>query len=560
MSPPAVSAIDIDHKLHDDFRRRVAEYGIQAEAVDPVLSVLFRTFAQQLETLYADTGRIRLALLDELIAGLGIERRSARPAQTVVRFVTGSGVQFVNSGTSLTGTTVSGERLVFRTDVPVNVSPARVALIAAYENGVFQLAAPSSLDERVQAVRPALDPVPVNLGPNPGIYLAFDHLSYEHLSRHSLFFDITPDGKHLQNALEWEPWCLMDADGALSSAGLFRPTVASGGVRQLRWLLTAPKSADYSRDLPSTGGFYGARTFVFPEIPPDRRFTCSIPPRIEPALQKIFGRNTRQLFDEPRAWVRIGLPKDCFGMQRLIAAILPNATTASNIECINQTIYFDKHGTSVPISSEAGGIKHLIAPLSVIGESGNAYCSDMQPLAEPAAGRYAIRNGRIDLRPGLLVNDQPERYANLRMLVTTGSLGNSVGPGRTQTFESGDDLKTVAVVNPTAAAGGSDQETFDRAELRFHNALLSRDRIVTREDLVSAARTFDRRILGAEAETIALRKTRGLQRVQSITITLDRDDFADPDEESRFLQQELTAFLAGRVMYGLEVRVKARWS
>jgi hypothetical protein len=560
MSQPAVSAIDIDHKLHDDFRRRVAEYGIQVQAFDPVLSVLFRTFAQQLETLYADTGRIRLALLDELIAGLGIERRSARPAQTVVRFVTGSELEFVNAGTALSGTTPSGERIVFRTDVPVNVSPVRVALIAAYEGGALQLAAPATLEEQMQAVRPALDPVRVNLGPNPALYLAFDHLTREHLSRHSLFFDITPDGKQLQNALEWEPWCLMDSAGALSSTGLLRSTAVSGAVRQLRWLLDSRNGTGDPGVSPHIGGFYGSRTFVFPEIAPGRRFTCTMPPRLEPPLQKIFGRNTAQLFDQPRAWVRIPLPKHCSGIQRLIAGIVPNATTASNVECINQTIYFDKHGTSVPVSSEAGTAKHLVAPLSVIGESGNAYCSDMQPVAEHAAGRYAIRNGRIDLRPGLLANGQPEGYANLRMLVTTGSVGNTVGPGSTQTFESGDNIKAVTVVNPTSAAGGSDQENFEHAQLRFHGALLSRDRIVTHEDLLSAVRTFDRRILEVDSATAAMRSPRGLQRVQSITIALDRDDFSNPDEESRFLEQELTAFLAGRVMYGLELRVRTRWS
>src|SRR5579872_4050834 len=80
------SAVEIDKKLRDDFRRRVKDFGITAEVTDPVLAVLFRTFAQQLETLYSETDRIRLALLDELMANLGMEPRMARPAQTLVRF------------------------------------------------------------------------------------------------------------------------------------------------------------------------------------------------------------------------------------------------------------------------------------------------------------------------------------------------------------------------------------------------------------------------------------------------------------------------------------------
>ena len=74
------TAVEIDKKLREDFRRRLKDFGISAEATDPVLAVLFRTLAGQLEALYSETGRIRLALLDELITGLGIEpRRLAGP-------------------------------------------------------------------------------------------------------------------------------------------------------------------------------------------------------------------------------------------------------------------------------------------------------------------------------------------------------------------------------------------------------------------------------------------------------------------------------------------------
>src|SRR5579872_2177393 len=99
----SVSAIEIDRKLRDDFRRRLRDFGVSAETTDPLLAVMFRTFAQQLEQLYGETGRIRLALLDELIAGLGIERRMARPAQTIVRFLANAGSHFIGGGTELFG-------------------------------------------------------------------------------------------------------------------------------------------------------------------------------------------------------------------------------------------------------------------------------------------------------------------------------------------------------------------------------------------------------------------------------------------------------------------------
>src|SRR3974377_564534 len=111
----SASAIEIDKKLRDDFRRRLRDYGISAETTDPVLAVLFRTLAQQLENLYSETGRIRLALLDELIAGLGVEQRMARPAQTVVRFLAPTGSQVVEAGTELIGEAQTGERPPFTT-------------------------------------------------------------------------------------------------------------------------------------------------------------------------------------------------------------------------------------------------------------------------------------------------------------------------------------------------------------------------------------------------------------------------------------------------------------
>ncbi len=497
MSTAVVSAIEIDHKLHDDFRRRLAEYGVQGQNIDPVLSVLFRTFAHEIEKLYAETGTIRLALLDELIAGLGLTRRSARPAQTVVRFAVADGVESIDAGTALNGATDSGQALTFRTDAPLEVSDTALAFAGVYENGALQIAALTSLEERVGAARPGLDPVRIVLGPNPAIYLAFGHLPERHLSGLSLFLDISPDGKYLQDALQWEPWCLLANDGSLSNEGVLRPAPSNGGVQRLRWL---GEHSDSERV--SATGFYGSRVFVFPPVPPEKRFASAIPPQLEPALTKMFGRGTRQIFDRPYAWVRIGLPRECVGMQRLLSSVLVHAMTASNVECLNQTIYFAKHGTAIPTGGDSGNARHLLAPLSIVGESGREYVSEMEPTADALAGRYSIRNGRIDLRPGWLANGMRESYANVRLWMTAGSMGNSVGPGRTQSFHE-KPAKHVSIVNPTAAAGGADQQTFEQARLRFHGALLSRDRLVTREDLFSAVKAFDKRIRDVSVQTVA---------------------------------------------------------
>ena len=77
------SAVEIDRKLRQDFRDRLKEFGISAEATDPVLAVLFRTFAVELEALYSETGRIRTALLqvvsNVLDFGMSVSRAVAAP-------------------------------------------------------------------------------------------------------------------------------------------------------------------------------------------------------------------------------------------------------------------------------------------------------------------------------------------------------------------------------------------------------------------------------------------------------------------------------------------------
>lgn len=567
MPYPGASAIDIDRKLREDFRRRVKEYGVPTDVIDPVLAVVFRSFAQLLEALYADTGRIRLSLLDELIDGLSIERRSARPAQTVIRFLSDS-LRCIEAGSELLGEAQSGERLTFRTDVLVNVSPARLAMVAVYEAGFLQLTGSNELSERFQNARPALDPVRANLGSVPAIYLVFENLTDEHLGRHSIFFDLGPDARAIQDALEREPWCLGASDGTFSSAGILCPAPLNAGVRGLQWLthrapLARTESGNAAADdskipfLPP--GFYGPRTFVLPVIPEQPRFLCAMPRRMEPAMQKIFGRDMAALFAEPRAWVRIGLPGSVTGVHRALGTISLHAITASNAELINQTIYFDRHGTSIPISREAGTNTALVSPLSIVGEFGTPYIREMQASSDANAGRYAIRNGRLELCPGQAKDGRPERHANVRVWVTGGGLGNRVGPGQVQSFVNKAGWIGVRVINPTSAAGGTDGETFDQAHARFSEVLLSRDRIVTRNDLANAVYAFDRRILDVRVAGAFERSQSGLQRVQRVTVALDREDFIDPDIEARFLLEDLAGMLRSRTLLDIETRVDMEW-
>ncbi len=555
------SALEIDKKLREDFRRRLKDYGVSAELTDPILGVLFRTFAQQLEVLYGETDRIRLALLDELIANLGIEPRMARPAQTVVRFLLDKGSQIMAAGTELIGEAETGERLTFTTDATFSVSDARFAFAATYQDGVMQLLSSVEMPEALQAVRPSLEPVRVNLGPNPALFLAIEKLPASHLSQQTFFFELGPDAQAVQRALETETWCLIGPDGELGAKGILRPRSINGGIRALDWLLPdADSSADEKIDVEAPGlssGFYGPRLFLFPPVPPSRRFLCKIPRGMDSALAKMFGRESQKLFSEERVWIRISLPRQVPALQSAVGSIALHAITASNVECFNQTISFEKQGTCIPIIREEGGAaSHLVAPLSIFGETGTPYLPQMEPSADASVGRYTIRNGRVELKPAQRPDARPESYANVRLWVTNGSLGNKVGPGQVTGFLKKNTIAGLRLTNPTSAAGGTDQEVLSTAQTRFAEALMSRDRVVTRKDLLNVVRSFDARILNADVSPGVQRTQRGLQRVERITVRVNKDDFVEPGTELQVLKDDLARHLADRFPMGTQLFVE----
>ena len=554
------SAVEIDKKLRDDFRRRVKDFGISAEVTDPVLAVLFRTFAQQLETLYTESDRIRLALLDELIANLGIEPRMARPAQSVVRFLLERGQQLIAAGTELVAEAESGERLTFITDATLAISSARIAFALAYQDGSLRIATGVEMPETLQDLRPSLEPARVNLGPNPALYLAIESLPPEHLSQHTLFFELSPDAYRIERALQTETWCVMNASGELGAAGILRPQPGNGGLRALQWLVAEQgqaKASETDEEVPLLpNGFYGSRTFLFPPVPSSRRFRCKVPRAMDAALTKIFGRESPKALAEDRVWLRVSLPRDIPSLHTAIGSITLHAITASNVECFNQTIVFEKQGTSIPVVREEGGAaSHLVAPLSIFGESGAPYRPETEPSTQAGMGRYAIRNGRIELRPALRADGGPEFYANLRLWVTAGALGNKVGPGKVTGFLKKNQIPGLRLANPTAAAGGTDREEFSKAQARFAEALLSRDRIVTRADLTDAVRAFDTRILSTQIEPAVRRTEYGLQRVERVRVRINQDDFTDPQSELPILKDGLLKHLSGRFPLGTEVAV-----
>jgi len=558
--PP--TTLEIDRGLRDDFRRRLKDFGITVDAPDPVLAVLFRTFARQIEGVYADTGRMRQALLDELMAGLQLQPRLARPAQTVVRFLSRvNPAKTLRAGTELSAKASTGERLAFGLDATIQVSSARIALALAYQDQDLQLLPGVEMTESLQAHRPSIDPVRVNLGTQPALLLAVENLPPTLLCRHALFFELGPGSFLLQEALRTEPWWIFSEDGTLHGEGLMRPKRANSGVYELRWQLKADRAAKNEGEMPEIpDGFYAGRQFIFPEMHEDRKLLTHAPRFVEGALTKICGPEISAFLSTQRVWIKIPLPPRIPVLRNAIHGILLHAMTASNVFCRNQTVVFKRDGTSIPVRRNSTGIREmLVAPLSVSSHTNEPYEAGLRPLKNPSAGWYELHNDRLTLHPGSDADGQVQTAANVRLWLTNGELGNRVGPGDITGFAHSATLDDIRVNHVTAAAGGANGEDYSNTERRFAEALLSRGRIVTRADLQASALSFDRRIVSVDARSLVERKAEGLRRVERLWVTLDEEGFT-PELELPVLQQGLENYLRPKLVQGILLDVRFEWS
>ena len=559
------SAAEVDLKLREDFRRYLREYGIESTLIDPVLAVLFRTLAAQIHTLTSDTDRLKIGLLDELLEGLGFERRFAHPAQLVVRYTCHADPVHVGAGTVLSGEPESGGRMHFTTDYSISVSSARVAAVFVYQRpkeGPGELRLLSGIELPAESLRagPSYGPVPAELGAYPAIYIAIENLGSTYLSRHGIFLQTSPEATLLNTQLKSENWCLASDNGRFEAIGVLRPQPLNAGQHQLQWLLTSDSTVpDLERaETPSLpGAFWQGKCFQLPTVPVERYFLCDVPYGLEAPLRSIFERP--EFYLKPRAWLRIHLDAHVEALHTALSAIYLHAQSASNVECSNQTIRFRESGTTIPVSKENGGRSFLVVPLSITGESGETYLPEFQPSFSPGIGRYRLHQGYLTLLPGKMPNGEDETYANLRLWMTMGAAGNQMNVARLQSFAK-PPARGLLVENITAAAGGSDGEGLHSAQRRFSEALLSRQRLLTRADLEVSIRSFDRRITSIDVRPILARRARGLRRLHRITITAERNRFAAPEEEARILVADLDSFLRERMPLDVDADVELAWA
>jgi hypothetical protein len=557
--PPRAN--EIDRKLREDFRRMLREYGIVTQETDPILAVLFRSFAAQVAEVYGQAAEtIPLVTLDELMVNLGMPERRARAAQTVLRFSVEEDEELLfEAGTELIGEASSREKLTFALDTAIGVSAARISLVAIYQNGQLRVHQGTELSKEMEDARPSFEAVSAELGISSAIFMAIDVAEEAHLSHHGFYFELVPEAKDLLAYLKRETWCLIDDEGGIKPAGLLRSRAGNGGVRRLEWLETASSSTE-ARDaqlLPE--GFYGGRVFIFPEVPPERRFLTRVPKQMETPLKRIFQNWSAELFDRPRAWLRISLPQEVISVAEDLVRVVLHCTTASNVEVLNQTINFAVNGKSIPIGNGGGRVRHLVKPLSIKGERGSDYAHESEPTANEQTGRYKFRSGRLEIEPARTTRGKEDGYAAVRLLLSNGEMANGVGAGAVTAFLKKLSTPTLEITNLTVAAGGTDGESFENARLRFTELLLSRERAVTYADLEVLVKAFEPKVRKVTCRPMLERTPNGLRRVQKITAMIARTSFTAPDEEALILQRELGAHLQERALLGLEIRVVIEW-
>lgn len=563
MSSHTPNVLEIDRKLRDDFRRRVKDFGVSTETTDPLLAVLFRTVAQQIDQIYSDTAQLRQSLLHELMSGLQVQQYLATPAQAAVRLINDlSEPRVLRAGTELNAVASTGERLSFGLDATFEVSQARIALALSYQDQTLRLLTGVEMSDTIQAMRPSSDPVPVSLGPQPALYIAIENLSPGLLNRHSLFFELGPGTYPVQHALCHEPWWIFGEDGDLAGEGLLRPRRINGGVYQLEFQLGGNESVGMlDAPLPSIpNGFYTGRQYLFPPMHAGQPLLCRAPRLLEPALTRILNRDAGHLLSEPRLWIKIPMPPSIPALHHAINGILLHTMTASNVFARNQTIRFERDGISIPVVKEGGTPEYLVAPLTVMSVDNHAYEAATRPGADASAGRFELHNNRLTLYPGVHSNGTPHTAANIRLWLTNGALGNRVGPGDITSFANAAALTGIRLAPFTAASGGSDGEHIASKERRFADALLTRGRIVTRQDLETAAFAVDRRILDVTTDSGMVRKDEGIRRVERLQLTLDSHAFSKPEIELPALKSQIEASLGARLVQGLELEVEFTWN
>ena len=134
------TASDVATELRRDFARLFqAEFGREPTS-DPVLSVLQQALGVQIGRVYQEAENVfPWQVLDDLMAGLGMPRPMASPAQTVVAFTNVDRRERISSELVLVGVSPKGETVRFTPDVSIELAPTSLRFAGVAEQGQLQV-------------------------------------------------------------------------------------------------------------------------------------------------------------------------------------------------------------------------------------------------------------------------------------------------------------------------------------------------------------------------------------------------------------------------------------
>jgi hypothetical protein len=523
---------------------------------------VFHAQENQVDQVYREADQeFFLAALDDLIRGLGMAARLAKPAQAIVQFSQIQKREAVGSDIELSGYRPNGEQIFFAPDVTVEVAPTELAFAAVLEAGQLQTIPGARLPGSNQPVLSGNRAPAGNASAAPTVFLAFE-TDPAHLSRLGVFLDLPAQQGAVAAALGRSPWQILNQQGIVSEAGVLRSVRGRGGVWQLRFFRQPPDAArveetQASRVLQLTGGVYGSRLWVLPDIPPDRRFRCRVPPALTSAVPKLLPAGQEKALDRPLVWVQIPLPAGLRGLASAIDRVTVNCTTASNVEVWSEQIDFDRMGNVVTHRPMGAINRHVMGVLSVHGETGDPYVEVSDLEAAATAGRYRYSgNARFEFAPARQPGGRFDTYAMLRLLYCDGGEGNGILPGEIKQLR-GDlpNNPTARVASRTASKGGGAPPDYADARDRFAELLRTRERLVTAADIEIAVRSFEPNVRAVTVDSTSEITDAGLGLVTRVTARVVEDDFADPEAELERLAVELEGYLAERSMIGHRITV-----
>jgi hypothetical protein len=574
----ARSAAELAADLRRDFERALFERYGQLPGQDPVLAALFHATAVQMARVYDEAEQLfPEAVFDDLVSGLGMPPRAARPAQTVVGFTGAAASELVTPDTPLVGINARGEHLPFAVDVPVRVGPSRLVLAAVAEAGRLHLLPGAVLPSDPAGEVPGAPlPLPSAVAPlapgdvelAPTLFLAFE-VDDTHLSGLGLFIDAQGPDHPVARALARSAWQLLDdagpggAGGVAREALVLRSREGPGGVRLLDWHRgAAPPPDDVvagAAASPAVPGMYGPLCWRWPEVPPARRARARPPRALAAVLPQVLPVGFASRYDRPLAWVQVAIPAGTPGVAAAVQRVVAHCAPASNVEAFAERVDVGELGAAVAFRPEGARSRHLVAVLGITGEQGGRYVDEADPAAGLGRGRYRARGGDLELRPGRGPTGRFDRYVMARLLYTDGARGNGLQPGDVAGRGARTGRVGFGAASLTVSRGGGAPPAYAPAKVRFAELLRTRERVVTPADVDVAARAFEPRILGADVSAAVELGDDGVpRRVEVVTVRVRADDFADPGAELPGLAAALERHLGERASLGTTLRVDVR--